>query len=570
MSFLFSQPAPGILPANSVDFSEVETIGASTLLGNKLGTESTIQELNVSDVSTLLNLGSLQPLDSDLTAIAGLSPSDDDLIQRKAGVWTNRTPAQLKIDLSLTKSDVGLSNVDNTSDANKPVSTATQSALNAKQDTLVSGTNIKTVSGNSLVGSGDVGTIGLAYGGTGQTTANAALNALLPSQGSNTNKFLKTDGSNTSWATAGVSTVAGDVYKVLASDGTTTTWQYAGLGDGNLGTNNIFLGRGYNNTGFTPGTDNVIIGLGTGPGNSNGGCVIIGNRAGASNGIINAVAIGIEAAGNNPTVSNVVAIGYQAFYKYADHSDSVGVGYQAGYNFNGVLAARNSYLGYRAGFTGGLYNSAIGYGACGSSQNYCQAVGYEALNASTGDANTAIGFSALKSVNGNYNIGVGNRAGLSASGNYGLFIGNYAGSQSSASNEFYLSNLTSQLANNALEKTNSLLYGTFNSTPSSQTLTCNAEVTATYGLSVSTAGRGLSIKSGPNAKIGTATFTAQSTVTVNTTAVTANSLIFVTGQDGNDAFCVGNKNPGAGTFDIVHSTGNVTATVAWMIVEATP
>lgn len=32
----------------------------------------------------------------------------------------------------LTKTHVGLSNVDNTSDANKPVSTATQTALNAK------------------------------------------------------------------------------------------------------------------------------------------------------------------------------------------------------------------------------------------------------------------------------------------------------------------------------------------------------------------------------------------------------------------------------------------------------
>ncbi len=39
---------------------------------------------------------------------------------------------------SLTKSDVGLNNVDNTSDADKPVSTATQSAINGKQD-LVSG-----------------------------------------------------------------------------------------------------------------------------------------------------------------------------------------------------------------------------------------------------------------------------------------------------------------------------------------------------------------------------------------------------------------------------------------------
>ena len=43
-----------------------------------------------------------QPLDSDLTAIAGLSPSNDDVIQRKAGAWTNRTLAQLAADLAAT------------------------------------------------------------------------------------------------------------------------------------------------------------------------------------------------------------------------------------------------------------------------------------------------------------------------------------------------------------------------------------------------------------------------------------------------------------------------------------
>lgn len=57
---------------------------------------------------------------------------------------------------SYTKTDVGLGNVDNTSDANKPVSTATQTALNAKQATLVSGTNIKTINGSSLLGSGNL------------------------------------------------------------------------------------------------------------------------------------------------------------------------------------------------------------------------------------------------------------------------------------------------------------------------------------------------------------------------------------------------------------------------------
>lgn len=60
------------------------------------------------------------------------------------------------IDVVVDKSDVGLSNVDNTSDANKPISTATQTALNLKQNSLVSGTNIKTINSNTLLGSGDL------------------------------------------------------------------------------------------------------------------------------------------------------------------------------------------------------------------------------------------------------------------------------------------------------------------------------------------------------------------------------------------------------------------------------
>tara|TARA_R110000868_G_scaffold80547_1_gene228842 strand:+ start:1765 stop:2412 length:648 start_codon:yes stop_codon:yes gene_type:complete len=50
------------------------------------------------------------------------------------------------------------------------VQTSVNSVLSSVQPTLVSGTNIKTVSGASLLGSGDVGSIGVAYGGTGQTT----------------------------------------------------------------------------------------------------------------------------------------------------------------------------------------------------------------------------------------------------------------------------------------------------------------------------------------------------------------------------------------------------------------
>src|SRR3990167_4032019 len=45
------------------------------------------------------------------------------------------------------------------------------------------------------------GLLPINNGGTGQARANAALNALLPSQTGNSNKLLQTDGTNTLWAT---------------------------------------------------------------------------------------------------------------------------------------------------------------------------------------------------------------------------------------------------------------------------------------------------------------------------------------------------------------------------------
>jgi hypothetical protein len=57
---------------------------------------------------------------------------------------------------SLSKSDVGLDQVDNTSDANKPISTAAQTALDTKQPNLSSGTNIKSINGQSILGSGNL------------------------------------------------------------------------------------------------------------------------------------------------------------------------------------------------------------------------------------------------------------------------------------------------------------------------------------------------------------------------------------------------------------------------------
>jgi hypothetical protein len=82
-----------------------------------------------------------------LTDVAIVSPAVNQVLRYSGTSWSNA---------SLSKSSVGLGNVDNTSDANKPISTATQTALDTKQNTLVSTTNIKTINGISILGSGDL------------------------------------------------------------------------------------------------------------------------------------------------------------------------------------------------------------------------------------------------------------------------------------------------------------------------------------------------------------------------------------------------------------------------------
>ena len=78
-----------------------------------------------------------------------------------------------KITPSALKTALALNNVDNTSDANKPVSSAQQTALDAKQATLVSGTNIKTVNNTSLLGSGNISiSSAVAWGGVTGTLSN--------------------------------------------------------------------------------------------------------------------------------------------------------------------------------------------------------------------------------------------------------------------------------------------------------------------------------------------------------------------------------------------------------------
>jgi hypothetical protein len=62
----------------------------------------------------------------------------------------------------LNKSAVGLANVDNTSDLNKPISTAIQTALNAKQNTITTGTTSQYIKGDLSLGTLDKAAVGLS------------------------------------------------------------------------------------------------------------------------------------------------------------------------------------------------------------------------------------------------------------------------------------------------------------------------------------------------------------------------------------------------------------------------
>ena len=88
---------------------------------------------------------------SQLTTISTVDTAADlfPIVDTSATETKKITPSALKTALSLN-------NVDNTSDANKPISSATQTALDGKQATLVSGTNIKTINSTTLLGSGNI------------------------------------------------------------------------------------------------------------------------------------------------------------------------------------------------------------------------------------------------------------------------------------------------------------------------------------------------------------------------------------------------------------------------------
>lgn len=86
---------------------------------------------------------------------------------------------------------------------------------------------------------------------------------------------------------------------------------------------------------------------------------------------------------------------------------------------------------------------------------------------------------------------------------------------------------------------------------------------------INAAGKGLRVKEGSNAKMGLTAAMTAGTIVVSTTAVTANSRIFLTAQNTGgtpDALRVSARTPGT-SFTITSANAADTSTVAWLIFE---
>jgi hypothetical protein len=176
----------------------------------------------------------------------------------------------------VTKSMVGLSNVDNTSDVNKPISTSTQTALNLKAP-LASPTFTGTVTTNS-----DASVNGIKVGkGGGNITTNTAIGT--DALNSNTTGYYNTATGTASlfYNTTGVSNTANGSGALYFN----TTGNYnTANGDGSLYSNTI----GGNNT-------------------ANGTYALVANTTGSFN-----TATGQGALGNNTVFNNISALGANA------------------------------------------------------------------------------------------------------------------------------------------------------------------------------------------------------------------------------------------------------------------
>ena len=147
---------PGTYTSVTVDAKGRVSVGANPI---------TLSGYGITDALTSLNTTWAMCSDNDETF-----PNDNPHTLLGGGVLSVNGKLGTIV---LNKYDIGLELVDNTPDVLKPLSNAATIAIAGKQNALVSGVNIKTINGLSILGSGNISIVGGdgTGGGTGDWTS---------------------------------------------------------------------------------------------------------------------------------------------------------------------------------------------------------------------------------------------------------------------------------------------------------------------------------------------------------------------------------------------------------------
>jgi hypothetical protein len=189
---------------------------------------------------------------------------------------------------------------------------------------------------------------------------------------------------------------------------------------------------------------------------------------------------GFQALNSLTSGSQNSAFGYRSLTNVTSGSSNVGAGYQSGVNL--TTGSDNVCLGTQALPSASTVSQVVAIGtntlqlSSGANSPRTVAIGYQALqsNGSTGVAgdSTAVGWNSLNGETGTGSTAVGSEALKIAAGGGSVALGRAAGKYEVGGNAFYIDN--QDRTNTAGDKAGAILYGTFNATPSLQTLRINA------------------------------------------------------------------------------------------------